>query len=247
MWSVARRPRWIAMLVLALAVAAGFAALGQWQLERSIASGTVVERDTETVRALDEVATPQEQMPSSLAGQVVEASGRFVDGDYLTVSGRVNDGVEGYWVVGHLQTDGASPAALAVALGWAPTEREATSAIAGLPTGSATVTGRYLPGEAPQLTDFEKGERSTLSAADLINVWPDFSGDVYSGYLVSHDEAAGLDLIDSPTPTTEVSLNWLNLFYAAEWAVFAGFAVFMWYRLVKDAWEREVELAAEVN
>ena len=42
------RPRWVAMLVLALAVAAGFALLGQWQLDRAIASGVVVERPTET-------------------------------------------------------------------------------------------------------------------------------------------------------------------------------------------------------
>ena len=36
------------MLVLALAVAAGFAALVQWQLARSVATGTVVVRTTET-------------------------------------------------------------------------------------------------------------------------------------------------------------------------------------------------------
>ena len=51
--------------------------------------------------------------------------------------------------------------------------------------------------------------------------------------------------IDSPPPSSEVELNWLNLFYAAEWVVFAGFAIFLWYRLVKDAWEREQEEAAE--
>ena len=36
MWSVARRPRWIAALILALGVAAGFAALGQWQVGRAV-------------------------------------------------------------------------------------------------------------------------------------------------------------------------------------------------------------------
>jgi hypothetical protein len=36
-------------------------------------------------------------------------------------------------------------------------------------------------------------------------------------------------------------VNWLNIFYAAEWAIFAGFAFYLWYRLAKDAWEREVE------
>ena len=33
-WRVAVRPRWLAALALALVVAAVFAALGQWQLER---------------------------------------------------------------------------------------------------------------------------------------------------------------------------------------------------------------------
>ena len=29
--------------------------------------------------------------------------------------------------------------------------------------------------------------------------------------------------------------------------VFAGFAIFLWYRLVRDAWEREQEEAAEAS
>ena len=51
----------------------------------------------------------------------------------------------------------------------------------------------------------------------------------------------GLDKIDSPVPEIGASVNWLNIFYALEWVVFAGFAVFLWYRLVRDAWERELE------
>ena len=52
---------------------------------------------------------------------------------------------------------------------------------------------------------------------------------------------AGLDLIDAPPPITEIGLNLLNVFYAVEWVIFAGFAIFLWYRLVKDAWELENE------
>ena len=36
-------------------------------------------------------------------------------------------------------------------------------------------------------------------------------------------------------------MNWLNIFYALEWIIFAGFAFFIWWRLVKDAYERELE------
>jgi hypothetical protein len=66
---------------------------------------------------------------------------------------------------------------------------------------------------------------------------------VYGGYLVARAAAPGLDAIDSPAPSQEVSLNWLNLFYAAEWAIFAGFAVYLWYRLVKDVVEKEAQPA----
>ena len=42
-WTIARRPRWIAALLLCLGVAAGFAALGQWQLSRSVDNATVAQ------------------------------------------------------------------------------------------------------------------------------------------------------------------------------------------------------------
>jgi hypothetical protein len=46
---------------------------------------------------------------------------------------------------------------------------------------------------------------------------------------------------------SDVSLNWLNVFYAIEWVVFAGFALYLWFRLVKDAWEREAEEALDAE
>ena len=41
MWQIARRPRWIGALILSLAIAASFAALGQWQLSRSLEGGEI--------------------------------------------------------------------------------------------------------------------------------------------------------------------------------------------------------------
>ena len=52
-------------------------------------------------------------------------------------------------------------------------------------------------------------------------------------------------MISSPPPEQSVELNWLNIFYAVEWVVFAGFAVYLWYRLVRDAVERERDEAGE--
>lgn len=237
MWKIARRPRWIAALALALAVAAGFALLSQWQLARSVSTGTVVDRSTETIRPLAEVATPQSPVTTASDGQLVIVDGEFVAGDYLVLSDRLNGGESGYWVVGHLSADNG--AGVAVGLGWTADEAEAASVARSLAGGHAEVNGRYVADEAPQETDFEHGKLSTLSVAALVNLWEvaDPSG-VYGGYIVSDSPAAGLVAIDSPRPVVEIELNWLNLFYAAEWVIFAGFAIFLWWRLVKDAWER---------
>lgn len=246
MWSVARRPRWIAMLVLALVVAAGFAALSQWQLARAVATGTVIVRNTETAVPLTKLVVPQSGVTEVSNGQDVTASGEWVPGDYLVLSKRLNGPDYGYWVVGHLAVDtGTSTAGLPVALGWASTEKQAKDVAAELakqPRTAVTVTGRYLVSEAPQDTDFEHGKLSTLAAGSIVNLWNtvDPAG-MYGGFVVIHEDVAGLDRIDSPAPSSDVELNWLNIFYAVEWVVFAGFAFFLWYRLVRDAWERELE------
>jgi cytochrome oxidase assembly protein ShyY1 len=246
MWSVARRPRWIAMLVLAMLIAGGFAALGQWQLARAVATGVVVVRNTETPVPLETMASPQSPVKDVANGQNVTAHGEWVAGDYVVLSERLNGSKMGYWVVGHLAVPSSGGVAgLPVALGWSETEKQAKDAAAALekePTASVTVTGRYLASEAPQDTDFEHGKLSTLAAGSILNIWKSVDpAGIYGGYLVIHSDVAGLERIDSPVPTSDVELNWLNIFYAIEWIVFAGFAFFLWYRLVRDAWEREVE------
>lgn len=252
MWSVARRPSWIGVLILALALAAVFVLLSQWQLSRSVQNGTVVTRDTETVERLTDVARPQTPVTDKLDGQLAEVTGRWVPGDYVLVGDRLNHGTAGWWVVGHFSaaTKGGSDAGLAVAIGWAPTRAAAASARSAIaePSGTVTITGRYNGSDAPQDSDFEHGKLTTVSSAALINVWSksDPAG-VYGGYLTASTASGGLDAIFSPPPISTVEVNWLNIFYAAEWIVFAGFAIFLWYRLVKDAWEREQEELAERN
>jgi hypothetical protein len=47
-----------------------------------------------------------------------------------------------------------------------------------------------------------------------------------------------------PQPPAQ-KINWLNLFYSLEWVVFAGFALFIWWRLVKDDYHRDLEEALD--
>ena len=53
---------------------------------------------------------------------------------------------------------------------------------------------------------------------------------------------AGLVPIDSVAPSAPEKVSWLNIFYGIEWAVFAIVALFLWYRLARDAWEKEHEM-----
>jgi cytochrome oxidase assembly protein ShyY1 len=252
-----RRPRWIATLLLALAVAAGFAALGQWQLDRAVSTGTAVNDQTETTRPLADVARPQQSVIEKQAAQRVAVSGSFVPSGYDFIAGRLNDGAQGYWVIGQLAVADEPDTYLAVAVGWTASEDEARSVASGLAAEAAgallpvaALEGRFLPTEGPVAPAADAATSldgrplsTTMSVAELINRWAEFDADaeVYGGYLVLDQPPAGLTVIDSPEPDRSVQLNWLNIFYAAEWVIFAGFAIYLWYRLVRDAWERELE------
>lgn len=246
MWAVARRPRWIALLLLALVLAAVFAGLGKWQLERSIANGKPLPATTETRKTLDAVTRPMQPATETLAGQKVTVTGRFVAGDTTVLTGRSGGGA--YQTVGHL-VDSGDGGSIPVVIGWSDQRKDAVAGGDRLADGAeVTVEGRYYPAESPDQDTYDKGEYSAVAPARFVNTWKAFDDRMYLGYVVADGttaEAAGLGTIADRAPTREVQFDWLNLFYAIEWVVFAGFAVFLWYRFVKDAWEREQEEARE--
>ncbi len=238
------RPRWLGTLLLCLVVAGVFAWLGQWQLARAIDTDPPEPGVTEQVVPLTEVLEPGSYLAESSGGQRVETSGTWIPEDFIVVSGRFNGGVEGYWVTGQLRV--AERTSIAVALGWAPTREQADAAARSLAeegAARATITGRLIDDEGvtvPPRTDPYRLDR--MSPAALLSRWHDTEQlDVYRPYLASVAAPAGLDDIDSPAPTEKSAVNWLNIFYAAEWIIFAGFAFYLWYRLARDAWERELE------
>jgi surfeit locus 1 family protein len=249
------RPRWVLALLAALGIAAAFAILAQWQVSRAVEEARVVERPTERVQPLAEVVGPDAPTEQAATGQRVSVSGTYVTGDTVLVQGRVNDGETGWWVVAHLEVTDADPGGLPVALGWAPDEQAARDALAGFESAARAgdeveVVGRFLPSEAPIRPEDGEDPQAmrTVAVAHLINVWADYDErPVYFGYVTATDPVAGLEAIVSPPPEQEAELNWLNVFYAIEWIVFGGFAVYLWYRLVKDAVEREREEAAEAE
>lgn len=239
------RPRWIGVLVLALVVAGVFAFLGQWQLERAIDTDPPPAGITEEMRPLTDVVEPAQYLPEPYVGQRVETEGTWVAGDFLVVSSRFNDGAEGYWVTGQLRVDERT--SIAVAVGWAADRETADAAASALEKNAAgdqaTITGRVISDEGPSLPPADDPfAMNKMSPAMLLGQWHDTDElSVYRPYLASVDAPEGLVDIASPAPDDLGTVNWLNIFYAIEWAVFAGFAFYIWYRLAKDRWELEVE------
>jgi len=251
MLRTALRPQWVAFLLLVMLFAAVFAWLGKWQLERAVIAAQPVNTATETVLPLASLTPPGQAIPVSAGAHRASTSGTQVPGSFTILTGRLNQGTAGYWVVGRVVTagQGASAVSLPVAYGWAATEAQAQQAITTLndqatkaPAATA-YTGRFMPAEGPAEPNnhAQPFEQNTLAPAALVNQWPGYQGSIYWGYLIDAAAPAGLTTIESKPPVDDASLNWLNIFYAIEWVVFAGFAFYIWWRMVKDAWERELE------
>ena len=249
-----RRPRWIGVLLITLAVAAGFAYLGKWQLTRAVEARQVGPQITETTHPLEKMLAPGKAIANDRVGQLVTVDVRTVPADYLLIQDRDNNsGTRGWWVVAHaVVSDGADAGAhLAVARGFTASRsaaiREERKLEASGPEELA-LSGRIQPTDPPeQPEDSLAGNppmMKDMAVAILINHWSRLGDDpqIFEAYLVARNHVpAGLTRIYAPPPLQQKSIDWLNAFYAAEWAVFAGFAVYLWYRLTKDAWEREVE------
>lgn len=254
MLKTAIKPKWIAALVFALAVCAVLVLLSQWQFSRSLQKDVAPPSVTEKVQPLLETMDPGEPMKGDIEGQLVSATGHFDPSKQVLVPSRVQDGEVGFWVVTAFVVDGApTPDGVAatkevvipVARGWLPTADNVPAA----PGGSIKLEGRLLNSEGPESAPkLPAGQVSTLSTAELTNVW---DVTTYAAFVVSHSEvqdgkdvgaaAAGGSLQDITVTATDQNgkINWLNIFYAAEWVIFAGFALFLWWRLVADDYRRD--------
>lgn len=255
-WSkVARRPKWIFGLFLALAIAAVFALLGQWQLERSF---TEVEPEdlSQAPLVLIESEKPGAPLTAIAANKRVKAELMLDTQNVFIVANRLqrtdDEVVSGYWVIansGVLLEDGESTASLSVGIGFAESLSIAETARAELmqsiqPQAFLEQTGRYLQTEGPvALTDPAKPYLlESFSLAQLVNLYKGDGAQSLAGFMVLDSEPGfGLQTIVIAPPEAGTQVNWLTLFYALEWALFAGFAVFLWWRLVEDARIRELQ------
>jgi cytochrome oxidase assembly protein ShyY1 len=237
----ALKPRWLALLALALVLATGMAWLGQWQLDRARENGR-----QEAVRAathrpavpLTSLLAPRQTFTNADADRPVTARGRW-DGEHqVLVADRYLDGVRGWWVLTPLAV---GEGAVAVVRGWVPSAADPAAAAARLPAGDVDIEGVLRPAEPPTDrapgagTGLPDGQLDGVDLTQLVQRWPQ---KLYVGYVVLTAQRPGPDgaapRLVSPTAPSNQALAWQNLSYAVQWFVFAGFLLLLWGRLVRD-------------
>ena len=242
---VATRPKWIGALLLAFAVAAIFASLAQWQADRTyryIPKAPV----SQTVVPLDSLAKTSAPFEADQVDRLVEVMATPLPGMAYVVADRIqldgNGGSKnGYWLIRPATTDQGKFVILA--LGWFATEEEAKAKAESFKTLAEDMmlrkyVGIYEPSEDPRPADGIVFP--TLSLAQLVNQ-PNLPAnlDAYAGFvIVQEPKEFGERILIGQNPGSTI-FNWLTAFYALEWALFAGFAIFLWARLVKDEVIRE--------
>ncbi|MFF4059301.1 SURF1 family protein [Streptomyces sp. NPDC001668] len=234
-------PRWFGINVFVLLAIPFCVFMGSWQLSR------FEDRMAESRDATQQVSTDEREPARPLAemlpvdkatsGKQVTATGRY--DRQLLVPGRQLDDREGYYVLTLLRTDGGK--ALPVVRGWLPGTPDPAK-VPAAPKGEVTVTGALQASETPgdngvsAQGGLPAGQTAAISAASLINLVP---YDVYDAWVTLNTGDAGMRAVPASAPADSgLDLKaFQNLGYTGEWFVFAGFVVFMWFRLVR----REVE------
>ena len=262
MLKLALTVRWMAALLFCLSLAAGFALMAQWQIGRTFIENAANDTWAKVeIVDLESIAKPNSPFTFSeistdnelIVLTKVKTYLNIDPASAVLVANRIQlNGDRGYWLVVPAQTQTAK---LFVVAGFINDKQNATSVLNQVKqllvtqaVGSAAQalvpkTGRYLPSEAP-VESLGGGIFDSLSIAQQINLSSFESEQVYTGFMALTEENVlssvdGVELVTIGIPKSDSQVNWLSAFYAIEWTVFAGFAVFMWWRLLADAYKKQ--------
>jgi len=232
-------PRLLGAHLLAVVAVAAAGLLGYWQYDAwgDRRAAERVDRTQETPVPLGEVMGPDDPFPGDGVGQPVRVSGTWLPDSTVFVEGREHDGTDGLWVVTSL-TDGDPDApALPLVRGWVADVDDAPPP----PTGTGAVVAWLQPTEGTGEVDADPTDDvlPQVRTADLIQ---HVDQDLYGAYGVVDADAPGTNTgTDGLTPADLEQLPEAgrftairNLLYALEWWVFGGFALFIWWRYVRD-------------
>ncbi|WP_158277151.1 SURF1 family protein [Serinibacter arcticus] len=229
-------PRMLGILALIVAAAIVCANLGAWQIDRAFERADAA-RAAEAAAlsdaapdALTEVLEPGAHVMGAMVGHPYEVTGTFDPAGEVLVPDRLVDGESGYLVVTPLRVDGTD-AWLAVVRGWSASAEGLPPA----PPEPVTLTGAITAGEAFENLALPAGQVDSISPAYFAGTW---GLPIYNAYLVPDAESTaalgGLAVVPAPSLDGGTGVDLRNLAYAVQWYVFGGFALFVWYRLVRD-------------
>ena len=222
-------PRTGGLTVLALALVAAMTVLGVWQLgvyddqQRDDAR----ERAVSTPVALGDLIGPDAPFPADGVGSPVRVSGSYAASEQFYVERFPGSPLE-YAAVTPLVIEGS--AVLVV--------RGGTDELtAPPPTGRVMVEGLLEP---PTTEGARLDSRRVTDGLNIARLVEAFDRDLYSGYIVLTDStpAESLPAVKPSLPEPSRWAGIRNLVYAVQWWVFAGFVVFMWWRIVSEADDR---------
>lgn len=240
-------PRWWGINVFVLLAIPVCLYMGSWQLSRfedRLDDQRAADKQAESVdREPAEPLTELLPVDKETSGRQVTATGRYDQGRQLLVPDRDLDGRDGYYVLSLLRTDDGK--ALPVVRGWRSGSADGAKAPKA-PRGEVTVTGALQASETPgdngvsSQGGLPDGQTAAISTASLVNLVP---YDLYDAWVTLNDGDSGMEAVPATAPAgTGLDLKaFQNLGYTGEWFVFAGFVVFMWFRLLR----REAEFARD--
>lgn len=250
MLRLALTPKWIGGFVLVLVLATAFVFLSMWQVDRAQHKNDVqTSAYANDKTPLNEVASAQVPLPSRETDRLVEVSGSYLPETTVLVDGRHQGGQRGYWVVTMFAVDqarlggglsGKKPVAIPVIRGFTSDEETARNSQA--PPGNHTLVARLGPTEGPEPAVGDKVV-NTVSTAQLVNYF-----DVYSYGAILFPEPDQRAHVSGPElehvtfhAQESGGLDVQSAFYAVEWLVFAGFAFYMWWRLLRDEYRQQTQ------
>lgn len=237
------RPSLLGLHVLAVVALAACVAGGLWQLGAYDARQEHERADRQDVPTvpLAEVWSPGEPFDATLNHRPVTVTGTFGPAsEQVWVSGRTQDGQDGFWLLAPLELSGDD--ALLVVRGFSPEAGEPPS----VPAGEVELDVVLEPGEGSSAGLDADRVIDTVRVPTLVNELP---YQLFPGFGISTTPAvaAGLPLAVTPDPDVSWTVGLRNLAYSLQWWVFGAFAAFMWWRIcreqVEDVQAREQERA----
>ncbi|MGH3712859.1 MAG: SURF1 family cytochrome oxidase biogenesis protein [Micromonosporaceae bacterium] len=223
------RPRWIALIVVAVALAAVMVGLGFWQLSRYHERTAINERIDAAGKAppkpLSEVLTVGEAPSPESAWTRVIATGVYDTDHEILIRGRTVSGRVGYEVVTPLVLDDGT--AVLVDRGWIPPGRGGATALPDVPAaprGEVTVVGRvHLPESGGDAAAPVSG-RLQAKRIDPAALAPAVGRRAYGGFLLLQRQDPPSDARLVPIPVRYENSG-QNLSYVVQWWLFALIAL----------------------